>query len=226
MHVLRRRTSDYSRVIIEKQISYTWLSLAMRTKYLCRLVILQYLSPCFALLTQINLNSRTSDISRSSRKWAESEREIGKLVLGTNDLCSYNNISLPSRGRVARQRFKAGSRDGNRPTNDEILRRRRDSDKNSRKLFSLSPSLWILGLAESENRGAMLKVYSLVYRFCSLCLNLWFNVHETVDDLCQPLLLLFRERLRIATTTFATTKRILLLFLKRHWNASLCFAEN
>lgn len=65
-----------------------------------------------------------------------SEQKIGHWYSDTSDLCSYNNISLPSHERVARQRFKASSRDGNCPTNDEILRCLRDSNKNFHTILS------------------------------------------------------------------------------------------
>lgn len=131
------------------------------------------LSPYIRINWRINQISYTSDTLRFSRKWTRGAS--GKLGLGTSDLCSYNNISLLSCEKVARQQFKASSRDGNRPTNDEILQSRRDSDKNSRKLFSLDPM-------NTPGSRIALKVYRSVYRIFSLCLNSRLDVHGAIGD--------------------------------------------
>lgn len=88
-----------------------------------------------------------SDISEEVTKEEKASGELETPLAGASDLCSYNNISLPFRGRVARgsdckasshSLSVARSRWESSNKRRDTPRRRRVSDKNSRELFSLS----------------------------------------------------------------------------------------
>jgi len=115
-------------------------------------------------------------------------------VLGTNDLCSCNNISLPSLVEEL-QRFKAGAlaigiaRQTTRYSAPPPTMRLGQKLPRTIPSFSLplSLSFFLSGCADSlkaaEYRS---EVYNVACRICSPCSNLWFSVHDSMTSANAP----------------------------------------